>query len=224
MADELPPVTCDLFSALVDSRSGACAALAALSQDWPVPPAAVYDRWDAISKTLQRECTSWVPFAELSRRALVATYDELAVPGSAEADIRQLLDSVGNWPLWPDVERALPGLQAVARVGVLSNVDDDVFRATRVAPLVDPGMVLTSQRLQAYKPGPLLYMRGRDVLGPFLHVASSARDVRGALEAGVAVVRLRRPGHRVDPAGPAPAHEVDSLAQVAQVLGRVDLS
>ena len=69
-----PVVTCDLFSALVDSRSGATAALAALERDWPVPPAEVYDRWDAANKALQRDCTTWVPFAELSAQALAATY------------------------------------------------------------------------------------------------------------------------------------------------------
>jgi 2-haloacid dehalogenase len=54
-----------------------------------------------------------------------------------------------------------------------------------------------------------------------VHVPASARDTRGALEAGLAVVRVRRPGHRVDPAGPQPEHEVDDLTQVPAVLARV---
>jgi 2-haloacid dehalogenase len=49
-------------------------------------------------------------------------------------------------------------------------------------------------------------------------VATSARDVRGALEAGLEVVRLRRPGHALDPAGPRPAVEVGSLHDVVTVL------
>ncbi|MDP9466873.1 MAG: haloacid dehalogenase, partial [Actinomycetota bacterium] len=88
-------VTCDLFSALLDSRSGATAALAALDRAWPVPPAEVYDRWDATNKALQRDCLTWVPFAELSRQALAATYVELGVPGSPEDDVQALLGSVG---------------------------------------------------------------------------------------------------------------------------------
>ena len=218
-----PVVTCDLFSALVDSRSGATAVLAALDRDWPVAPAEVYDRWDATNKALQRDCTSWVPFAELSRQALRTTYADLGVRGPADEDARRLLGSVGQWPLWPDVEQALAALRAVARVGVLSNVDDAVYAATRAAPLLDPALAMTSERLRAYKPSPRLYEAARAELGPFLHVASSARDVRGSLEAGTAVVRLVRPGHRLDPDGPAPDHVVESLAELPELLGRIAL-
>ena len=49
-------------------------------------------------------------------------------------------------------------------------------------------------------------------------MATSARDVRGALEAGIDVVRLRRPGHRIDPDGPAPALEAGDLAELRHLL------
>ena len=218
-----PVVTCDLFSALLDSRTGATAALAALDRSWPVPPAEVYDRWDATNKRLQRDCTTWVPFAELSRQAFAQTCGELGVDGDPDEDVRALLGSVGTWPLWPDVEQALAALRAVARVGVLSNVDDDLYAATRAAPLLDPELAMTSQRLRAYKPSPQLYLAARAELGPFVHVASSARDVRGSLEAGITAVRLVRTGHRLDPDGPVPEHVVTTLAELPDVLGRIEL-
>ena len=217
-----PVVTCDLFSALLDSRTGATAALSSLD-DLPVPPDELYDRWDAVNKGLQRDCTSWVPFAELSHLALATTYAELGVERSADDDVRVLLGSVGQWPLWPDVEQALTALRRVARVGVLSNVDDDLYAATRAAPLLEPDLAMTSQRLQAYKPSPALYRAARAELGPFVHVASSARDVRGSLEAGISAVRLVRPGHRLDPDGPAPDHVVASLGELPDLLGRIAL-
>jgi FMN phosphatase YigB (HAD superfamily) len=49
-------------------------------------------------------------------------------------------------------------------------------------------------------------------------VATSARDVRGAVEAGIDVIRLRRPGHEPDPAAPAPARDVPDLAALRQLL------
>ena len=218
-----PVVTCDLFSALLDSRTGATDALSALDDGWPVPPAEVYDRWDATNKALQRDCVTWVPFAELSRQALAAAYAELGVERSPDEDVQALLGSVGRWPLWPDVEQALGALRAVARVGVLSNVDDALYAATRAAPLLDPSLAMTSQRLQAYKPSPQLYLAARAELGPFVHVASSARDVRGSLEAGISAVRLVRRGHRLDPDGPAPDHVISSLGELPDVLEQVDL-
>ena len=161
-----------------------------------------------------------MPFAEHCRRALTAAYAELGIARDPDADTARLLDLVGDWPLWPDVAEGVPALAARARVGVLSNVDDAVFARTRVAPLVDDADVLTSERLRAYKPAPEIYLRARERAGGrLLHVATSARDVRGALAAGIDVVRLRRPGHRLDPEGATPRVEAAGLPEVARLLG-----
>nr|WP_218860086.1 haloacid dehalogenase [Petropleomorpha daqingensis] len=214
-------VTFDLFSALIDSRSGGSAAFGqiAAAHGWDADPADLYDRWDAANKASQRDETEWVPFTEHSRRALAAVYTGLGLDGDADADTAVLLGSVGNWPLWPDVEAGLPLVAERWQVGVLSNVDDVVFARTRVAPLVDDAAVLTSERLKAYKPGRAIYERARERAGGALtHVATSARDVRGALEAGLDVVRLRRPGHDLDPAGPVPGREIGDVADLRKVL------
>jgi 2-haloacid dehalogenase len=218
-------VTFDLFSALIDSRTGGAAAFGqiAAAHGWSVAPEDVYGRWDAANKASQRDLDEWVPFTEHSRRALAAAYAELGLDGDADADVAVLLGSVGNWPLWPDVEAGLPRVAERFRVGVLSNVDDVVFARTRVAPLVDrlgdQAGVLTSERLRAYKPGPEIYRRARERAGgELVHVATSARDVRGALEAGIDVVRLHRPGHRLDADGPAPRREAADLAELALLL------
>jgi 2-haloacid dehalogenase len=212
-------VTFDLFSALIDSRTGGSAAFAGLAAErgWDVAGTDLYDDWDARNKAAQRDVEEWVPFAEHSRRALAATCGSRGLAGDPAADVEVLLGSLPDWPLWPDVAAALPQVARVHRVGVLSNVDDDLFRRTRAAALVDDAAVLTSERLHAYKPHPALYHRARDA-GVDVHVPASARDTRGALEAGLTVVRVRRPGHRVDPAGPQPGHEVDDLGELLPVL------
>lgn len=154
-------VTLDLFSTLLDSRAGGTAALNAIGdrRGWPVDAAAVYDVWDARNKASQKETVDWVPFAEHSRRALSETYRELGLRGDPDVDAGRLLESVADWPLWPDVMTALDRLRTAHRVGVLSNVDDAVFVRTQVAALVDPADVLTSERLHAYKPHPAIYRR-----------------------------------------------------------------
>ncbi len=229
-------VTFDLFSALIDSRMGASAVLDGLahSRGWPVDGGAVHDEWDRRTKASQREEREWLPFAEHCRRALAAAYAELHVPadpdlatedaalgltGEADEDVVVLLRSVGDWPLWPDVAGELPAIATRHRVGVLSNVDDEVFARTRVADLVPDDAVLTSERLRAYKPAPEIYRRARERAGgELLHVATSARDVRGALEAGIEVIHLQRPGHALDPSGPQPAREAADLRELAVLL------
>jgi 2-haloacid dehalogenase len=217
-------VTFDLFSALVDSRTGGSGALGAIARDhgWDVDGAHLYDRWDAHNKASQRELDRWVPFVEHCRRALTATYLELRRAADADSDTERLLASVADWPLWPDVAEGLPRLAEDHRVGVLSNVDDAVFAATQVARFVGTAIadddVLTSERLHAYKPHPEIYRRARERAGgALLHVATSARDVQGALEAGIDVVRLRRPGHELTAGTARPARGIDAVRAVADV-------
>jgi 2-haloalkanoic acid dehalogenase type II len=218
-------VTFDLFSALLDSRTGGAAAFTGIARahGWQVGAHELYDRWDAANKTSQRETAEWVPFAEHSRRALVSTYAELGLDGDADVDVVVLLESVGLWPLWPDVAAGLPLVARHHRVGVLSNVDDEVFARTRVAPLVDrvidPAAVLTSERLRAYKPAPEIYHRAlARAGGALVHVATSSRDLRGAVKAGIDVIALSRPGHTWDQTDPVPVRVAEDVAEVARML------
>ncbi|MXG89293.1 HAD family hydrolase [Nocardioides flavescens] len=219
-------VTFDLFSALTDSRRGAASVLArwAQARGWPTDPGTVYDDWDRRNKASQATLADWRPFAWHATEAWRATCAHLGLVGDVEQDARALLASVDTWPLWDDVRPGLDRLRdrvgSAWRIGILSNVDDDIARRTQAGGLVDPSELWTSERLAAYKPSPELYRRARVQAGdgPHVHVASSARDVRGALEAGISVVRLVRPGHVVDPEGPAPGVEASSVTDVADLL------
>lgn len=216
-------ITFDLFSALLDSRTGASRVLATMAAErgWPVEGERLFDEWDRRNKASQRDEPEWIPYAEHCRRSLAATCADLGLTGLADVDTAMLLGSVADWPLWPDVSAGLPAIAARHRVGVLSNVDDDVFARTEVAALVPDDAVLTSERLRAYKPAPEIYRRALDRAGgDLVHVATSPRDVRGALEAGIEVIRLRRPGHEVDPDGPRPPREAAGLAELAELLSR----
>lgn len=221
MTGELPVVTFDLFSALIDSRTGASAALddLARSHGWPTTGHLVHDAWDPRNKAAQRDCPAWEPWRGPAGRAMAAAYAELGVDDDPADGVEALVASMPDWPLWPDVPAGLPAVAAAGRrLGVLSNVDDELFAVTAAAPLVDAGLALTSERLGVYKPHAAIYRRALDGWGPLVHVASSARDVRGALESGIPVVRLQRPGHALDPEGPTPDHEVTSTSDLPGVL------
>ncbi|MPZ96101.1 MAG: haloacid dehalogenase [Propionibacteriales bacterium] len=213
-------VTFDLFSALVDSRTGASVVLGRLgaTRQWHPTGTEVYDDWDTRNKEAQRACEAWVPYEVLARDALAETYAALDLDGDAADDLTEVLRALPDWPLWPDVEDTLPMLACRYRVGLLSNVDDALFLRTRAATYVDPDLAMTSERLGVYKPDPRIYHRAQETLGPMVHIATSARDVRGSLEAGIPVVRLRRPGHHLDPDGPRPTVEVDAMALLEELI------
>jgi 2-haloacid dehalogenase len=218
-------VTFDLFSALTDSRTGASRAFAQIAAErgWEVAGDRLYDRWDRHNKALQRTAAPPVTFHDLSLEALEAAYVDLGLDelgGDAPADLARIEESVADWPLWPDVEAGVARVAQVARVGLLSNVDDALARRTRAFGLVEPELVLTSQRLGAYKPSPEIYQRAVAEAAPdrLVHVAASSRDVRGALEAGISAVRLARSGHALDATGPRPSLEVEDAADLVVVI------
>ena len=218
-------VTFDLFSALTDTRTGASAAFARLAAErgWDVDGVVLHDRWDRHNKALQRTARPPLTFRDLSLEALRRAYDDLDLPGSADDDLTALWEDAADWPLWSDVADGVRAVAEVAAVGILSNVDDVLARRTRAWGLVDPELVLTSQGLGAYKPSVEIYRRAAEAVAPrrLVHVAASARDVRGALEAGIATLRLARPGHVVDPDGPQPAVEVTHAADLRAALARL---
>ena len=216
-------MTFDLFSALTDSRTGGARVFGGLAEarGWALSGADIYDEWDAQNKRLQRDARPPVTFHELSRHALGIAYGRLHLPREqVDQDLELLEESVADWPLWPDVVDGLRAVAARVAVGILSNVDDTLARTTRAHALVDPDLVLTSQNLGAYKPDRAIYDAARRRIAPRLlrHVAASARDTRGSIEAGVDTIRIVRPGHTLDPDGPAPPHEIGTVVELLTLL------
>jgi 2-haloacid dehalogenase len=215
-------VSFDVYGALIDSRSGGSRAFAGIAagRGWRVDPGQLYDRWDRVNKQLQHGADAWIPYRELARRALARVYAELGLAGDADRDCAALLDTLGDWPAWPDVADGVAAVAALHRVALLSNIDDDLLARTRIGVAVP--LAVTSEQARAYKPHPALYRHAAERLGsPLVHVPASARDTRGALEAGMTVVWVRRPGHELDPAGPRPRFAVDDLRELPAVLPAV---
>ena len=131
-------VTFDLFSALIDSRTGGSHALQSIAdrRGWPVSGETLYDEWDRNNKAAQKGCFPWAAVAVPATAALRRTYEvlELLVNATdAGTDLEAFSDSMADWPLWPDVSDGLPRLASIVRVGLLSNVDDALFARTAAA-------------------------------------------------------------------------------------------
>lgn len=137
--------------------------------------------------------------------------------------------SVGDWPAFPDTVDALGRLAGRFRLGIVSNVDDDLFGRTCDHLRTDFDWVVTAQQVGSYKPARAHFeeMARRSGIARerTLHVAQSLfHDIAPASALGYATVHVDRPS-RGDGSGATPLADarpdatVTDMASVARLLG-----
>jgi 2-haloacid dehalogenase len=164
------------------------------------------------------------PYREVLQAVVRQFGDELGCIPSTE-EIRSLPDSLASWKPWPDTVVALRQLKSRYRLAIISNVDDDLFAATRPQLEVEFDEVITAQQAQAYKPSlkifELALARIQAPAHRILHVGQSVyHDVIPAQALGLATVWVNRPSARagvgaVKAAHAEPDQKVSSLEELA---------
>jgi putative hydrolase of the HAD superfamily len=194
----------DLDDTLVDGRTAADAAVVAWAAGHGVTGPQVSERWASISEThfaryQQRELT----FTE-QRRARVREFLSLTVTDS-EADVifaGYLSRYEAGWASFDDAVPALRRARAAGlTVAVFTNGDEDQQRLKlgRVGLAEEIDVLVASSMLPVGKPDPRAFAGALAILGiapgEALMVGDSLhKDVRGALDAGVAAILLDRHG------------------------------
>ena len=134
-----------------------------------------------------------------------------------------LAESLQQWKPFPDTNPALEKLAAAGhRLGILSNVDDDLLTATRRHLSVPFEILVTAGQVRSYKPAPGHFEEARRRIGGsrWLHAAQSHfHDVLPCRALGIPVAWVNR---KTEPARPdiRPDFEVESLAALANHLER----
>lgn len=140
------------------------------------------------------------PYKEVLASVVSQFGDELKFTPTKE-EIRSLAESLPAWKPWPDTIAALSQLKSRFRLAIISNIDDDLFAATRPQLGVDFDEVITAQRAQAYKPSLKIFELALSSINApahrVLHVGQSIyHDVIPAQALGLATVWVNRPSAR----------------------------
>ena len=132
-----------------------------------------------------------------------------------------LPESLPRWTPFPDTNRALERLRAAGyRLGILSNVDDDLLVETRKHFTVDFDLIITAQQVGSYKPAPGHFLAARERIGsaPWLHAAqSNFHDVVPVNAMGIPTAWVNRRNDKPLPGG-TPTHEVRDMAGLVDLL------
>jgi 2-haloacid dehalogenase len=143
---------------------------------------------------------------------------------------RSLPESLQAWKPWPDTVSALRELRSRFRLAIISNVDDDLFAATKPQLGVEFDQIITAQQAGAYKPSLKVFELALKRVGVpehrVLHVGQSLyHDVIPAQSLGLSTVWVNRPSARsgvgaVKAAEGRPDLQVSSLAELAAACAR----
>ena len=132
-----------------------------------------------------------------------------------------LAESMAAWPPFPDTNPALRRLlDAGYRLGILSNVDDDLLAWTRRHLAVPFEIVVTAERAGSYKPAPRHFEMAREAIDGqrWLHAAQSYfHDVVPARALSIPVAWINRKGEVASDAG-KPDREFRDLTGLADWL------
>ncbi len=208
-------ITFDCYGTLIDWNAGIVGALTgeALRQGREVAPETVLTAYHAAEPRVQQ--SGYISY----RQVLTLLEGELAT----ELDLHPpdspgyLADSLPGWTPFPDTNGALQALVDEGfRLGILSNIDDDLLAATRRHFEVEFELLVTAQQVRRYKPATVHFERALEHVGgepgKLLHVAQSYfHDVRPACGLGIEVVWVNRLRESIPPDGPRPAAVVADL-------------
>ncbi len=225
--EQIRAMTFDCYGTLIDWEAGIVAALGPLLKERSgreYHESEILERFGAAEA--REESRVYRPYREvLSRvvRALGRGFGARLEPG----DDAVLADSMGLWPAFADTPGALARLATRFRLVILSNVDRDLFEATRPHLGPAPVELISAEDVRAYKPKPAHFCEALRRLamepGRVCHVAQSLyHDVPTAQALGFRTVwvnrRVGKPGFGATPLARAtPDLEVPDLATLAEM-------
>ena len=132
-----------------------------------------------------------------------------------------LAESLPSWKPFADTNPSLERLRrAGIRLGILSNVDDDLIAATRKHFTVDFDLVITAQQVRSYKPAHGHFVTARERIGTlqWLHAAqSNLHDIVPANQLGIANAWINRHTQKALPGGD-PTYEFRDLNGLADAM------
>jgi len=143
-------------------------------------------------------------------------------------EARSLAASLKRWIPFPDTVASLCALKRKYRLGIISNIDDDLFSDTARQLHVSFNWVITAEQARAYKPSPAVFELALKKIGlppeKVLHAGQSVfHDVIPARQMGMSAVLVTRRGpgatRRVSADADLDVPDLKTLAEMAMGKG-----
>jgi 2-haloacid dehalogenase len=219
-------ITFDCYGTLIDWEAGLSRYLQPLlgAHDCHVVESFLFDFYGRTEAALQ--AGPYRRYRQILEAVLAALGERLGFRPSAQA-LADFPQSIADWLPFPDTVPALQALAGRYQLGVISNIDDDLFELTRPRLGVDFKHVVTAAQVGAYKPDPRPFATAIARFGVpkqrILHVAQSLyHDIAPASALGLNTVWIdRHDGHgsgATPSADATPTWKLRNLSELAEAL------
>jgi 2-haloacid dehalogenase len=219
-------ITFDCYGTLINWESGILGALRPIlmAHGASIDDAEILRLYSELEA--EAESSRYQPYREILREVVRGFGVRLGF--RASEDEQQLLpNSLANWKPFPDTVAALRQLKTRFKLGILSNIDDDLFAASARRLEIEFDWVTTAGQARAYKPSLEIFRLAQKKMGispeHWLHAGQSIyHDVIPARSLGTATAWVNRPSPRpgagaAKEASATPDVEVHSVAELAQL-------
>lgn len=214
----------DVFGTLIDVRASSYAAFESILADVGgshVDVKTFWEHWE--ERNIAHYWEPWRPYKEICALSLAETFDHYGLNG-APSLIGRYFDAFAQFRLFPDVTPTLDALARRYRLGLVSNIDDDLLAATPLKRSFD--VVATAERAKGYKPNGDLFRyliahAGCDKTEILHSGQSQFTDMVGGKPLGLTIAWINRRGVALHDSVPRPDYR---LTDVASLLGLVPLA
>jgi len=220
-------ITFDCYGTLIDWETGMLASLRPLfSRDGrQVPDAQLLELYGEIEAEL--ETGPYLPYRQILSQTAQAMGRRLGMEVST-ASASEFAESLLLWEPFADTVAGLRALAKHFRLGIISNIDDDLFSVTQKKLQVEFDLIVTAQQVKSYKPSLRNFQealrRSNLKKEQILHAAQSVyHDIVPTNALGIMNVWVNRPSVRPNtgaakPAVARPSFEMRSIAELAALV------
>lgn len=211
----------DVFGTLIDVRESSYAAFRSMLADAGgahVDVKAFWEHWE--ERNIAHYWEPWRPYKEICELSLAETFAHYGLTASSRL-ISRYFEAFAQFRLFADVEPTLDTFARHTRLGLVSNIDDDLLAATPLARAFD--VVATAERAKGYKPNGDLFRylvahAGCD-LKEILHAGQSQfTDMVGGKPLGLTICWINRRGIALSPRVPKPDYVFSDVAGLLDLV------
>ncbi|HET7873805.1 MAG TPA: HAD-IA family hydrolase [Terriglobales bacterium] len=225
--DSIRLITFDCYGTLIDWETGMLRSLRPLFADAvrPINDLELLELYGDVEAEI--EAGEYLAYRQVLARTVEEMGRRIGKPVSPD-QAREFAQSLTEWEPFPDTVAALNRLAQRFKLGIISNVDDDLFAATHKKLRAPFELIVTAQQVESYKPSLKNFQEAMRRCGlkpeALLHAGQSVyHDIVPASFLGIANVWVNRPSLRpgagaAKPAVAQPTLEVGSMAELATAL------